>query len=47
MEGTENWGEMKASVWDNYTDFMMEYGVISEKVNSADCFTNDFLPFNK
>lgn len=44
MEDTEHWGEMKASVWDNYTDFMVEYGVIGEDIPADQCFTNEFLP---
>ena len=27
MEDSDTWGTMKDSVWDNYTDFMVEYGV--------------------
>ena len=44
MEDTDRWGEMKDSVWDNYTDFMAEYGVIDHKIPAADCYTNEFLP---
>lgn len=44
MEDTDRWGEMKDSVWDNYTDFMVEYGVIDHKIPAADCYTNEFLP---
>ncbi len=43
MEGTQEWGSMKAEVWDNYTEFLLEYNVITETVDSAECFTNDFL----
>lgn len=38
------WGEMKAEVWDNYTDFMVEYGVIGEAIEAEECYTNEFLP---
>lgn len=44
MEDSETWGTMKDSVWDNYTDFMVEYGVIDKDIPAADCYTNDFLP---
>ena len=44
MEDTDRWGEMKDSVWDNYTDFMAEYGVIDHKIPAGDCYTNEFLP---
>lgn len=43
MEDTEIWGSMKEEVWENYTQFLVEYGVISEAVPAQDCFTNEFL----
>ncbi len=43
MEGTDDWGSMKTEVWDSYTEFLVEYGIIQEAVNSSDCFTNEFL----
>lgn len=46
MEGTEHWGEMKQEVWDNYTDFMVEYGVIEKAIPSEECYTNAYLPQN-
>ena len=44
MEDTDQWGVMKDDVWDNYTDFMVEYGVIDKAIPAADCYTNEFLP---
>ena len=44
MEDTEVWGSMSDETWDNYTDFMVEYGVIDEAIPAADCYTNEFLP---
>ena len=44
MEDTDTWGLMKDEVWDNYTDFMMEYGVIKEAIPASECYTNEFLP---
>ena len=44
MEGSDRWGEMKQQVWDNYTDFMVEYGVLDAPIDSAELYTNDFLP---
>ncbi len=44
MEDTKNWGEMKDQVWDNYTDFLVEYGVIDQKISASECYTNEFLP---
>lgn len=44
MEDTAVWGVMKDEVWDRYTDFMVEYGVIKEAIPAAECYTNEFLP---
>ncbi len=43
MEDTENWGEMKASVWEGYNEFMMESKLIDRIVPADECFTNEFL----
>lgn len=47
MEGTENWGEMKADVWKGYMEFMKEYGLINSEVEPEEMFTNEFLPYNE
>ncbi|MGM9940709.1 MAG: ABC transporter substrate-binding protein [Bulleidia sp.] len=39
----ESWGVMKDEVWDNYTSFMYEYGLISDQIAAADQYTNDFV----
>lgn len=44
MEDTDRWGEMKDEVWNNYTDFMVEYGVIDHAIPASECYTNEFLP---
>ncbi len=38
------WGSMKASVWDDYTQFLLEKNLISTNLNAEDAFTNEFLP---
>lgn len=38
------WGEMKLSVWENYSNWMEEKGLIKKKFNANEAFTNDFLP---
>ncbi len=38
------WGEQKESVWQDYTDWMVEYGILAEPISAADAFTNEFLP---
>lgn len=43
MEDVDTWGIMKDEVWDNYTQFLVEYGVIEEAIPAADCYTNEFL----
>lgn len=43
-EDTDRWGIMKDEIWDNYTDFMVEYGVINQKIPASSCYTNEFLP---
>lgn len=39
-----SWGVMKDEVWDRYTDFMVEYGLIDHKVDADAQYTNEFLP---
>lgn len=43
-EDSAVWGVMKDEVWDRYTDFMVEYGVIDKAIPASDCYTNEFLP---
>lgn len=43
MEDTDTWGIMKNEVWDNYSAFLQEYGVIDEVLPAEDCYTNEFL----
>lgn len=43
MEDTDTWGLMKDEVWDNYTSFMVEYGIIDEAIPASECYTNEFL----
>lgn len=43
-EDALRWGEMKDSVWDNYTQFMVEYGIIDTAIPASECYTNAFLP---
>lgn len=38
------WGVMRDEVWDNYTGFLVEYGVIDSALPAADLYTNAFLP---
>ncbi|MEG2789443.1 MAG: ABC transporter substrate-binding protein [Romboutsia sp.] len=38
------WGEMKDSVWNNYTSFLKEYNLIEKDLKPSDAYTNEFLP---
>lgn len=44
MEGTQQWGSMKDEVWNNYSEFLQEYGVIEKAPGAEICYTNEFLP---
>ena len=38
------WGEMKTSVWDNYTKFLLDKALIPKNLDSSEAFTNEYLP---
>jgi ABC-type nitrate/sulfonate/bicarbonate transport system substrate-binding protein len=38
------WGEQKASVWQGYTAWMAQHGIIAAPIDSAKAFSNEFLP---
>ena len=39
----DSWGVMKDSVWDNYTAFMYENKLITEKIKADEQYTNEFV----
>jgi ABC-type nitrate/sulfonate/bicarbonate transport system substrate-binding protein len=39
----KHWGEMKPEVWQNYTDFMINYKLLEKNIDVNKAFTNDFL----
>lgn len=39
----DSWGIMKDSVWDGYTDFMYENGLIDQKISADEQYTNQFV----
>lgn len=43
FEDSDSWGVMKDSVWDNYTNFMYETGLIDHKIDAKDQYTNEFV----
>ncbi|MGE5583834.1 MAG: ABC transporter substrate-binding protein [Bacillota bacterium] len=40
----KRWGEMKESVWNNYSEWMYENGLLKKKLRTKEAFTNEFLP---
>lgn len=40
----QRWGEMKDSVWDNYTKFLFERKLINRDMKASEAYTNEFLP---
>jgi len=38
------WGEQKMGVWQDYTDWMVEHGILSTPISASAAFTNEFLP---
>lgn len=38
------WGEQKLEVWENYTQFLADNGLMANKIEADKAFTNDFLP---
>lgn len=43
-EDPERWGRQEASVWDDFTGFLVEAGLIDEAIDVDAAFTNEFLP---
>lgn len=44
ISDAKRWGEMKDSVWNNYTAFLKEYKLIEKDLKASDAYTNEFLP---
>lgn len=42
--GAPQWGWQDENVWSRYADFLFENGLIGNKAEMADVFTNEFLP---
>ena len=40
---SDTWGLMKDEVWDNYTQFMYEYGLIDKTIPASQQYTNQFI----
>lgn len=37
------WGEMKDSVWDNYTKYLLDRNLINKDMKASEAYTNEFL----
>ncbi len=44
QDDAPQWGMMRDEVWNRYTDFLLEYGVIDAPIDAKECYTNAFLP---
>lgn len=38
------WGEQELNVWTGYSDWMVEYGILPNPIDTEAAFTNEFLP---
>jgi len=38
------WGEMKESIWTNYSNWMSDKGLLKKKLDVKNAYTNEFLP---
>ncbi|GIP56129.1 nitrate ABC transporter substrate-binding protein [Paenibacillus vini] len=44
QDDAARWGEQKREVWQNYSDWMHERGLIEKELDTDKAFTNEFLP---
>ena len=44
MGDSKKWGEMKESVWNTFGNWMYDNNLITNKLEAAKAFTNEFLP---
>ena len=42
--GAKKWGVMESEVWNNYTGFLRDKGLIDKDLKAEDAYTNEFLP---
>lgn len=40
---SDTWGVMSDQVWDRYTQFMYDYGLIDKMIDAKDQYTNEFI----
>lgn len=44
QDDASRWGEQKAEVWQNYSDWMVEHNLLDQPLDVDKAFTNEFLP---
>ncbi len=44
QEDAPRWGEQRAEVWQRFTDFLVQEGLLDTPIDVSRAFTNDFLP---
>jgi ABC-type nitrate/sulfonate/bicarbonate transport system substrate-binding protein len=44
QDNAMKWGEMKAEVWENYTQWLLDNGLLEKMPETNNAFTNKFLP---
>lgn len=44
QDDAPRWGEQKQEVWQNYSNWMYERGLMEKELDVSKAFTNDFLP---
>ncbi len=44
QDDADRWGEQDQAVWEAYSLWMADHGIIAESIRSEDAFSNDFLP---
>lgn len=44
MADAPRWGQQRVEVWQGFSDFLVEHGILDEGIDAEAAFTNDFLP---
>jgi ABC-type nitrate/sulfonate/bicarbonate transport system substrate-binding protein len=44
MAAAPRWGEQRAEVWQGFSDFLVEHGILAEGIDADAAFSNEFLP---
>lgn len=44
QDDAPRWGQQSPAVWQNFTDFLVENGILAEPIDTDAAFTNEFLP---